>query len=35
MITYDKGVADILDHHYYEELGQTQTKNDLSFTLQG
>ncbi|MEB2279934.1 DUF4179 domain-containing protein [Lysinibacillus xylanilyticus] len=35
MITYDKGVADILDNHYYEELGQTQTKNDLSFTLQG
>jgi len=35
MITYDKGVADILNNHYYEELGQTQTKNDLSFTLQG
>ncbi|MGE7111675.1 DUF4179 domain-containing protein [Lysinibacillus sp. NPDC047702] len=35
MITYDKGVADILDNHYYEELGQTQAKNDLSFTLQG
>lgn len=35
MITYDKGVADILNHHYYEEIGTTQTKNGLTFTLQG
>lgn len=35
MITYDKGVADILDNQYYEELGLSQTKNGLSFALQG
>ena len=35
MITYDKGVADIIDHEYYEEIGTTQTKNGLTFTLQG
>ena len=35
MITYDKGVADIIDYDYYEEIGTTQTKNGLTFTLQG
>ncbi|MFF2175715.1 DUF4179 domain-containing protein [Lysinibacillus sp. NPDC058147] len=35
MITYDKGVKDILHNNYYEELGLSQTKNGLSFTLQG
>jgi len=35
MITYDKGVADILNKNYYEELGLTQTKNGLTYTLQG
>lgn len=35
MITYDKGVADILDNQYYEDLGLSQTQNGLSFTLQG
>ncbi len=35
MITYDKGVKDILQNSYYEGLGLSQTKNDLSFTLQG
>ncbi|TQR39587.1 DUF4179 domain-containing protein [Lysinibacillus sphaericus] len=35
MITYDKGVKDILHNNYYEELGLSQTKNGVSFTLQG
>lgn len=35
MITYDKGVEDILHNNYYEELGLSQTKNGLTFTLQG
>ncbi|KOS61382.1 DUF4179 domain-containing protein [Lysinibacillus agricola] len=35
MITDDKGVKDILHNNYYEELGLSQTKNGLSFTLQG
>ncbi|MGE8000322.1 DUF4179 domain-containing protein [Lysinibacillus sp. NPDC093190] len=35
MITYDKGVKDILHNNYYEKLGMSQTKNGLSFTLQG
>lgn len=35
MITYDKGIADIIDHDYYEEIGTTQSKNGLTFTLQG
>lgn len=30
MITYDKGVKDILHNNYYEELGLSQTKNGLS-----
>lgn len=35
MITYDKGIADIIDHDYYEEIGTTQSENGLTFTLQG
>lgn len=35
LITYDKGVKDILENDYYEELGIVQTKNDLTFTLMG
>ena len=35
MITYDKGVSDIIDHEYYEEIGTAQTKNGLTFTLHG
>jgi len=35
MITYDKGVQDILHNNYYEELGLSQTKNGLTFTLLG
>lgn len=32
MITYDKGVADIIDNDYYEEIDTTQMKNGLTFT---
>lgn len=35
MITQDKGVKDIVDNQYYEELGIVQTKNELTFTLLG
>lgn len=35
MINNDKGVQDIVNNQYYEELGVSQSKNDLSFTLQG
>lgn len=35
MITYDKGIGDILSNDYYEELGITETKNELRFSLVG
>lgn len=35
MINDDKGVQDIVNNQYYEELGVSQSKNELTFTLQG
>ncbi|MFJ7953396.1 DUF4179 domain-containing protein [Lysinibacillus sp. NPDC096418] len=35
MITYDKGIEDILSNDYFEEMGITKTKNGLTFTLAG
>ncbi|MFY3792003.1 DUF4179 domain-containing protein [Ureibacillus sp. MALMAid1270] len=35
LITYDKGVKDIVDNNYYEELGIVQEKNNLKFTILG
>ena len=35
MITYDKGIEDILSNDYFEELGTTKTKNGLTFSLNG
>lgn len=35
LITYDKGVKDIVENEYYEELGIMQTKNDLTLTILG
>lgn len=35
MITQDKGVKDIVENQYFEELGITQTKNDLTLTILG
>ncbi|MFJ5764523.1 DUF4179 domain-containing protein [Lysinibacillus sp. NPDC093210] len=34
-VVRDKGIKDIVDNNYYEEINETQTKNDLSLTLQG
>ncbi|MCR8853946.1 DUF4179 domain-containing protein [Lysinibacillus fusiformis] len=34
-IAIDKGIKDIVDHDYYEEINVTQAKNGLSLTLQG
>ncbi|MFJ7661122.1 DUF4179 domain-containing protein [Lysinibacillus sp. NPDC097162] len=34
-VARDKGIKDIVDNNYYEEINETQTKNDLSLTLQG
>ncbi|WP_338651228.1 DUF4179 domain-containing protein [Lysinibacillus sp. Y5S-8] len=34
-IAIDKGIKDIVDHEYYEEINVSQSKNDLSLTLQG
>ncbi|MEK5333738.1 DUF4179 domain-containing protein [Lysinibacillus sp. FSL W8-0992] len=31
----DKGIKDIVDNHYYEEINVTQNKDGLSLTLQG
>lgn len=31
----DKGIKDIVEHEYYEEINKTQTKDGLSLTLQG
>ncbi|WP_332651243.1 DUF4179 domain-containing protein [Lysinibacillus sp. 54212] len=35
MIAYDKGMIDILEFEYYEELGISETKNNLTLTLVG
>lgn len=35
LITYDKGVKDIVENDYYEELGIVQTKNGLTLTIRG
>lgn len=35
LITYDKGVKDIVDNDYYEELGIVQQKNNLTLTILG
>ncbi len=35
LITYDKGVKDIVENDYYEELGIVQTKNDLTLNNSG
>ncbi len=34
-IARDKGIQDIVDNEYYEEINVTQSKNGLSLTLQG
>jgi len=34
MITYDKGISDIVDNNYYEELGIVVTQGDYTLTLQ-
>ncbi len=34
-VVRDKGIKDIVDNEYYEEINVTQTKNGLSLTLQG
>lgn len=34
-VVRDKGIKDIVDNHYYEEINVTQNKNGLSLTLQG
>nr|WP_106778986.1 DUF4179 domain-containing protein [Lysinibacillus timonensis] len=35
LITADKGVKDIVENEYYEELGIVQTKNNLTLTILG
>ncbi len=35
MIAYDKGIEDIVDNKYYEELGIVVTEGDYTLTLQG
>ncbi|MFJ7935959.1 DUF4179 domain-containing protein [Sporosarcina sp. NPDC096371] len=35
MIAFDKGIGDIVDNNYYEELGNVVTKGDYTLTLQG
>ena len=34
-VSIDKGIKDIVDNEYYEEINVTQSKNGLSLTLQG
>lgn len=34
-ITIDKGIKDIVDHEYFEEINVTQSRKGLSLTLQG
>ncbi|MGE6515807.1 DUF4179 domain-containing protein [Lysinibacillus sphaericus] len=34
-VVRDKGIKDIVDNEYYEEINVTQSKNGLSLTLQG
>ncbi|WP_431807411.1 DUF4179 domain-containing protein [Lysinibacillus sphaericus] len=34
-VVRDKGIKDIVEHKYYEEINKTQTKDGLSLTLQG
>ncbi|WP_427107842.1 DUF4179 domain-containing protein [Lysinibacillus xylanilyticus] len=34
-VARDKGIQDIIDNEYYEEINVTQSKNGLSLTLQG
>lgn len=34
-VVRDKGIKDIVDNDYYEEINETQSKNGLSLTLQG
>ncbi|MFJ7406990.1 MULTISPECIES: DUF4179 domain-containing protein [unclassified Lysinibacillus] len=34
-VVRDKGIKDIVDNHYYEEINVTQNKDGLSLTLQG
>ncbi|GAB0168089.1 DUF4179 domain-containing protein [Lysinibacillus sp. CTST325] len=34
-VVRDKGIKDIVDNDYYEEINATQSKNGLSLTLQG
>ena len=34
MIAYDKGISDIVENNYYEELGVVVTKGDYTLTLQ-
>lgn len=35
MIIYDKGISDVVENHYYDELGIVVTKGDYTLTLQG
>lgn len=35
MISFDKGIGDIVENNYYEELGIEVTKGDYTLTLQG
>lgn len=35
LVTRDKGIQDIVDNDYYEEINVTKSKNGLSLTLQG
>ena len=34
-IAIDKGIKDIVDHEYYEEINVTQSRKGLALTLQG
>ena len=34
MIAYDKGISDIVENNYYEELGIVVTQGDYTLTLQ-
>src|SRR4051794_17602472 len=35
MIAFDKGIGDIVENNYYEELGIIATQGDYTLTLQG
>ncbi|MFJ5772154.1 DUF4179 domain-containing protein [Psychrobacillus sp. NPDC093180] len=35
MISFDKGISDIVENNYYEELGIVVTEDDYTLTLQG